>query len=179
MGAGAEAVGGGDAALEVAGARLDFVSTLEPPISAVASISSSFLPGIVLASLSLGEEEVLSSVALLESPLSPFDLPLLLSLLDLLDEAELRREPYLERDWRERELERGRDWLRDGFVEGGGDELDDSSSDTDVEVDESSLIIIPLRSTSPSCNDDKLMSFPLFSGVLGFYFIKGNEERGL
>lgn len=98
MGAGAEAVGGGDAALEVAGVRLDFVSTLEPTISAVASISSSFLPGIVLASLSLGEEEVLSSVALLESPLSPFDLPLLLSLLDLLDEAELRREPYLERD---------------------------------------------------------------------------------
>lgn len=94
MGAGAEAVGGGDAALEVAGVRLDFVSTLEPPISAVVSIFSSFLPGIVLASPSLGEEEVLSSVALLESPVSPFDLPLLLSLLDLLDEAELCREPF-------------------------------------------------------------------------------------
>lgn len=145
MDVGTEAVAGGDGALEVARVWLDSFSTLEPPISAVAFVFSSFLSGMVLASSSLGAEDVLSSVVLLKSSLFPFDLRMLISLLDLLDssledETE-RREPSLERDPGERELGRGRDLLRDGFVEGGGDELDNSSSDTDVDVDESSLIV--------------------------------------
>lgn len=145
MDVGTEAVAGGDGALEVARVWLDSFSTLEPPISAVAFVFSSFLSGMVLPSSSLGAEDVLSSVVLLKSSLFPFDLRMLISLLDLLDssledETE-RREPSLERDPGERELGRGRDLLRDGFVEGGGDELDNSSSDIDVDVDESSLII--------------------------------------
>lgn len=145
MDVGTEAVAGGDGALEVARVWLDSFSTLEPPISAVAFVFSSFLSGMVLASSSLGAEDVLSSVVLLKSSLFPFDLRMLISLLGLLDssledETE-RREPSLERDPGERELGRGWDLLRDGFVEGGGDELDNSSSDIDVDVDESSLII--------------------------------------
>lgn len=146
MDVGTEAVAGGDGALEVARVWLDSFSTLEPPISAVAFVFSSFLSGMVLASSSLGAEDVLSSVVLFGSSLFPFDLRVLISLLDLVldssleDETE-RREPSLERDPGERELGRGRDLLRDGFVEGGGDELDNSSSDTDVDADESSLII--------------------------------------
>lgn len=79
--------------------------------------------------------------ALFESPLLP-DLPSLLRLEILLkDEAKLRESP-LERDERDCELERAGDPLFDGFDEAVGGELDDSSSDTDVDADESSLIII-------------------------------------
>lgn len=142
MNVGVEAAGEGDGPLEVAVASSDFVSTLEPSISEVTSVFSSFFPSvIVLVPSLLVAEDVSRFSALFESPLLP-DLPRLLRLeIPLKDEAKLR-ESSSERDERDCELERAGDPLFDGSDEAAGDELDDSSSDTDVDVDESSLIII-------------------------------------
>lgn len=139
---GVEAAGEGDGPLEVAVVSSDFVSTLEPPISSVTSVFSSFFSsGIVLVPIFACGRRCTVFLRLVRVSFTP-DLPRPLRLEILLkDEAKLR-ESSSERDERDCELERAGDPLFDGFDEAAGDELDDSSSDTDVDADESSLIII-------------------------------------
>lgn len=139
---GVEAEGERDGPLEVAGVSPDFVSTLELSISAVTSVFSSVFPSdIMLAPSSLVAEDVLCFSALFESPLLP-DLPRPLRFEILLKNDVKLGESPLKCDEPDCELERAGDPLFDGFDEAVGNELDDSSSDIDVDADERSLIII-------------------------------------
>lgn len=122
-------------------------------------------------------EDVSRFSALFESPLLP-DLPRLLRLeIPLKDEAKLR-ETSSERDERDCELERAGDPLFDGSDKAAGDELDDSSSDTDVDVDESSLIIILSWNTSSSSYQlPKISAFS--AGLALFFFPQRQWRRGI